>query len=518
MKGGRRRNTAWRLFVSRGHAHAPAPTMESPPEPSSARARGPVPSWPLTSNPPAAPAAPQGPATVKRTSSMAEIDRLPTMPEDHVVQQGPAAASHEELATSPILQDPSPQTGDVGLKPAGDPYPAPILRGRGSRSLRPDSGLASMNSAFLPGQEPTAPVDARIRIQESDLAAAGPGSRPMSSATNQIVRTATSATDTRSIGGKSIGNRSLGGRSIAPSMLSPEDEVMSLKVRSLYDSGIGMDTYSQFGEGSRKRVSSIMEERLTERGLATKRGYRNSFAEGTLTVAEDGRKHERRRSESDGDRAALEVVENGESRASVLDSPQGAKAGDGLGSGIENDTTDLPSVSVDRYGFVNHEYVTSSAIAPDDRPFTAPKRVATTLFMESNQPRRKRPHALGNLHFHRSAPEMLQTPLPAQTKAMKDKESSRARKWREMAVLRKQSERGLEGGKGAGIEWSFVTRDPKLISRTWKGIPDCWRAAAWHAFLTASAKRRGIGKNDAELVEIYSVRPKTYLPDGIVLT
>ena len=47
--------------------------------------------------------------------------------------------------------------------------------------------------------------------------------------------------------------------------------------------------------------------------------------------------------------------------------------------------------------------------------------------------------------------------------------------------------------------------DAKLISRTWKGIPDCWRAAAWHAFLTASAKRRGIGKSDTELVTIYTV-------------
>ena len=72
-------------------------------------------------------------------------------------------------------------------------------------------------------------------------------------------------------------------------------------------------------------------------------------------------------------------------------------------------------------------------------------------------------------------------------------------------MVRKRGERGEERGKGGGTEWGFVTVDAKLISRTWKGIPDCWRAAAWHAFLTASAKRRGIGKSDAELVTIYTV-------------
>lgn len=102
---------------------------------------------------------------------------------------------------------------------------------------------------------------------------------------------------------------------------------------------------------------------------------------------------------------------------------------------------------------------------------------------------------------------MLRSPLPGASAALREKEHTRAKKWRDMAVVRKRSERGDEAGKGGGCEWAFVTRDPKLVSRTWKGIPDCWRAAAWHAFLTASAKRRGIGRGDAELIEIYAVGP-----------
>jgi hypothetical protein len=100
---------------------------------------------------------------------------------------------------------------------------------------------------------------------------------------------------------------------------------------------------------------------------------------------------------------------------------------------------------------------------------------------------------------------MLKSPLAERTITMRDKENIRSRKWRDMAVMRKKSEKGMESGQGGGVEWNFATKDSKLISRTWKGIPDCWRGAAWHAFLTASAKARGIGKTDLELVNTYHV-------------
>jgi len=44
--------------------------------------------------------------------------------------------------------------------------------------------------------------------------------------------------------------------------------------------------------------------------------------------------------------------------------------------------------------------------------------------------------------------------------------------------------------------------DVKLISRTGKGISDCWRVAVSHAFLMASAKRYGVRRSDTELIMI----------------
>ncbi|KAI9842406.1 MAG: hypothetical protein M1837_007150 [Sclerophora amabilis] len=77
---------------------------------------------------------------------------------------------------------------------------------------------------------------------------------------------------------------------------------------------------------------------------------------------------------------------------------------------------------------------------------------------------------------------------------MKKKEWERAEKWRKMArMVEKRRD-------GKGMVFDFDTRDPKVISRTWKGIPDRWRATAWHAFLSASARKRRDSPSDEELV------------------
>jgi hypothetical protein len=78
--------------------------------------------------------------------------------------------------------------------------------------------------------------------------------------------------------------------------------------------------------------------------------------------------------------------------------------------------------------------------------------------------------------------------------AAKRKEWERAEKWRKMAkVVSKKSK------DGEGMEFEFDTRNQKLIDRTWKGIPDRWRAAAWYSFLATSARNMGDKEEDKDL-------------------
>ncbi|RYO77116.1 hypothetical protein DL762_009467 [Monosporascus cannonballus] len=62
------------------------------------------------------------------------------------------------------------------------------------------------------------------------------------------------------------------------------------------------------------------------------------------------------------------------------------------------------------------------------------------------------------------------------------KEVSRSEKWLRMAKVVRR------GDEGQGMIFEFDPRHPKLVSRTWKGIPDCWRSAAWYSFLSSSAQ------------------------------
>ena len=92
---------------------------------------------------------------------------------------------------------------------------------------------------------------------------------------------------------------------------------------------------------------------------------------------------------------------------------------------------------------------------------------------------------------------------------LKRKEWDREEKWRKMAKLAKKSK------DGSGMVFEFDTRSPKLIERTWKGIPDRWRATAWHAFLTSSAKRRGGLPSDEELMTAFHKLLDQSSPDDV---
>jgi hypothetical protein len=89
------------------------------------------------------------------------------------------------------------------------------------------------------------------------------------------------------------------------------------------------------------------------------------------------------------------------------------------------------------------------------------------------------------------------------------KETQRERKWQRMArVVSKGPHRG-------GMVFDFDIRSPKLIERTWKGIPDRWRATAWHAFLSASAKKRKDSPSDEELIAAYNEYLTQSSPDDV---
>lgn len=92
---------------------------------------------------------------------------------------------------------------------------------------------------------------------------------------------------------------------------------------------------------------------------------------------------------------------------------------------------------------------------------------------------------------------------------LKRKEWGREEKWRKMAKVVKKS------NDGGGMVFEFDTKSPKLIERTWKGIPDRWRATAWHAFLTSSARRRGGLPSDDELVAAFHKLLDQSSPDDV---
>ncbi|KAG5917150.1 hypothetical protein E4U42_007375 [Claviceps africana] len=90
---------------------------------------------------------------------------------------------------------------------------------------------------------------------------------------------------------------------------------------------------------------------------------------------------------------------------------------------------------------------------------------------------------------------------------LRRKEWERAEKWRKMAKVVSQGE------QGEGMEFEFDARNPKLVERTWKGIPDRWRAAAWWSFLATSAREAGGSPSAEHLVQAFRELQERSSPD-----
>ncbi|KAJ2898754.1 TBC domain-containing protein [Zalerion maritima] len=92
---------------------------------------------------------------------------------------------------------------------------------------------------------------------------------------------------------------------------------------------------------------------------------------------------------------------------------------------------------------------------------------------------------------------------------LKKKEWERAEKWGKMAKVVKK------GKEGEGMEFEFDAANTKLIERTWKGIPDRWRASAWYSFLSTSAKARPGSLSESDIVAEFNRLQDVPSPDDV---
>lgn len=97
----------------------------------------------------------------------------------------------------------------------------------------------------------------------------------------------------------------------------------------------------------------------------------------------------------------------------------------------------------------------------------------------------------------------------AAARAMRRKEWEREDKWTKMAKPVKKSR------DGGGMKFEFDTHSTKLIERTWKGIPDRWRATAWYSFLESSAKHHENSPSDDTLLAAFHDYQYISSPDDV---
>jgi hypothetical protein len=154
----------------------------------------------------------------------------------------------------------------------------------------------------------------------------------------------------------------------------------------------------------------------------------------------------------------------------------------------------------------NRPSSSQSAYNPSLRRSPSKFRYATNR-LPHNKDRRFRDEAADMLTLPFEVPEANED--TGVTMAMKKKEWEREDKWMKMAKPTKKSQ------DGSGMTFEFDTTSSKLIERTWKGIPDSWRATAWYAFLDASAKKRKDSPSADELTQAYHGFQDVSSPDDV---
>jgi len=334
-------------------------------------------------------------------------------------------------------------------------------------------------------------------------------------------------------------------------VLSANDEMLSQKVRSMYETGTDQDAV-----GIRNRLSALSGQEIEEEAIDG-----TAFEETPSTLL------------------SVKRIYSGPSpvRASSLSNRRASsirREEKELAGGVE-DWQDVKEGDVDRYGFIVPT-VSRSPRGSNDSIKPEPsrlQRVSTLLQLASETPRSQR-NKLGRVPSvstsTRSASNLQRKPTTRSVRpnsshssyrsgtsrpasrmrsatnhlphnrerkcvdeagdmltlppgladiaehanataadSLKKKEWEREEKWRKMAKLVKSDK------LGGGMVFDFDTKDPKLVQRTWKGIPDRWRATAWHAFLSTSAKKAKGGASDEELIASFKELIDQGSPDDV---
>lgn len=155
----------------------------------------------------------------------------------------------------------------------------------------------------------------------------------------------------------------------------------------------------------------------------------------------------------------------------------------------------------------NRPNSSQSAYSPALKRSPSKFRYATNR-LPHNRDRRVRDEAGDMLTLPFEVPEAA-TEDAHVSMTMKKKEWEREDKWMKMAKQTKKTH------DGSGMTFEFDTSSSKLIERTWKGIPDSWRATAWYAFLESSARKHEGSPSATELISAFHEYQNVSSPDDV---
>lgn len=334
--------------------------------------------------------------------------------------------------------------------------------------------------------------------------------------------------------------------------LSADEELLSRRVRLMYDKGEEDVSDSEVNQLTVPENGTLWEEETTENESSD--NVSNTVDPSPTGIQSNG--------------LTDQTTDKRTRRASFI------KKESELAGGVE-DWKDIEGGDVDRYGFIIPRRQTGDSDAGQDpQPI---QRVTTSLQLASEAPRRRltlrrspsnatsnhsvisgrspsrkpsqqsnRPassqssyrstqsrsgstirYAANRLPHNRNrkfvdeAGDMLTLPVGLTDAADKDlKDSKMARhikkkEWEREDKWRKMAKPTSKNKTGGGMTFEFDTTSSKLIERTWKGIPDRWRATAWHAFLSASAKKHPDSPTDEELIQAFNDYQELSSPDDI---